>query len=306
MLSGNQRGILFILIGMTISSVQDTLIKLLSDDLSIFQIQFFRSLVGIGVIIMFQIALRQPVVVTTAYPVLSLLRGIMFFGAYSLFYFAQSKIPIANATVLYLSNPFFTTLIAILIFKSQVGFKHWLIIIFGFFGVVLIYQPNTKVFNVYYLLPILVALLYSLIVTITKLTSNKDTLFQQLFYTYLVTVVLSGLLGLIVGDGRFDTAQYTQIKFLVRSWQIFDLSAVIWLLTVSIIGTTAHAFFLAAYRIGDPSVISPYEYTLLPWMILWGFVFWSEVPSFEVLIGMLLIVGSGLVLFYNEQAKNKK
>ena len=205
MLSGNQRGILFILIGMTISSVQDTLIKLLSDDLSIFQIQFFRSLVGIGVIVLFQITLRQPLIVTTAYPALSLLRGIMFFGAYSLFYFAQSKIPIANATVLYLANPFFTTLIAILIFKSQVGFKHWLIIIFGFFGVVLIYQPNTKVFNVYYLLPILVALLYSLIVTKTKLTPNKDTLFQQLFYTYLVTVFLSGLLGLTVGDGRFDT-----------------------------------------------------------------------------------------------------
>lgn len=237
---------------------------------------------------------------------LSVLRGVMFFCVYSLFYFAQSKIPIADATVLYLANPFFTTLIAITLFKSEVGYKHWLIIILGFFGVVLICQPNTGVFDVYYLLPILVALLYSGIVSITKLTSNKDTLFQQLFYTYLVTVLLSGLAGMTMGDGRFDTAEYTQIRFLVRGWEIFDLNAVIWLLAISIIGTTAHAFFLAAYRVADPSVISPYEYTLLPWMILWGYVFWSEAPSFEALIGMLLIVGSGLALFYNEHAKTKQ
>ncbi len=290
---------------MTISSIQDTLIKLLSDDLSIFQIQFFRSLLGIGVIILVQIVLRQPVMFTTAYPVLSILRGIMFFCLYSLFYFAQSKIPIASATVLYLANPFFTTLIAILLFKSNVGYKHWLIIIVGFFGVVLICQPNTGAFNSYYLLPLLTALLYSLIVSITKLTSEKDNLFQQLFYMYLITVLLSGLAGIAVGDGRFDTTEHVQIRFLVRGWELFELNAVIWLLAIAVIGTTAHAFFLAAYRVADPSVISPYEYTLLPLMVWWGYLFWSETPSFEALIGMLLIVGSGLTLFYNEQVKTK-
>jgi drug/metabolite transporter (DMT)-like permease len=303
--NNNLRGILFVLIGMTVSSIQDTLVKLFSDDLSIFQIQFFRSTIGIIWIILFQAAIRQPIILTTTYPGLSILRGALFFFAYSTFYFAQSKMPIATATVLFLVSPFFITILSILFFKSQVGYRRWLTMLVGFGGVVLICQPVAGEFSFYYLLPVLVALAYAIIVNITKMTSDKDTLYQQVLYMYFITALLSGLMGLLFGDGRLNTVEYSEFAFVTRAWVFTDINTAISLVGIAVVGASALLLLLGAYRVADPAVISPYEYTLLLWMILWGYIFWREVPSLYDLIGMSLIVGAGLYIYYREQIRNK-
>ena len=143
MLESNRKGIFLVIIGMTIFSVQDVLIKLLSDELALFQILFFRSTVGIVIIIAYQKIIHEPVRLTTAYPLLTVCRGLMFFFGYSAFYFAQSKMPIATATVLFMISPIFITVTSIYFFKSQVGYRRWLSILIAFVGVVLICQPET-------------------------------------------------------------------------------------------------------------------------------------------------------------------
>lgn len=306
MVHNNRRGTLFLVLGMTVISIQDMLIKLLSDDLSIFQIQFFRSTLGIIYIILFQKITRQPVILTTAYPALAIFRGLMFFFAYSAFFFAQSKMPIANATVLLLVSPFFITILSIFFFRSQVGYRRWLTMIVGFCGVVFICQPTTGEFNSYYLLPVLVALVYAAIVNITKMTSDKETLYQQVLHMCFITGLLSGLMGLLFGDGRFDTAEYSEIVFITRAWHFSGINTLISLLAVSVFGIGGNLLMLGAYRIADPAVISPYEYTLLLWMILWGYLFWRDVPSLSIVIGMFLIVGAGIYLFHRERIRNQK
>ena len=233
------------------------------------------------------------------------MRGALFFFAYSTFYLAQSKMPIATATVLFLVSPFFITILSILFFKSQVGYRRWLTMLVGFGGVVLICQPAAGEFSFYYLLPVLVALAYAVIVNITKMTSDKDTLYQQVLYMYFITALLSGLMGLLFGDGRFNTVEYSEFAFVTRAWVFTDINTAIWLVGIAVVGASALLFLLGAYRVADPAVISPYEYTLLPWMILWGYIFWREVPSLYDLIGMLLIVGAGLYIYYREQIRNQ-
>jgi drug/metabolite transporter (DMT)-like permease len=123
---------------------------------------------------------------------------------------------------------------------------------------------------------------------------------------YFITALLSGLAGLLLGDGRFDTVEYSEIAFLVRAWEFSDFKTAIWLLAISVVGATALLFLLGAYRLADPAVISPYEYTLLLWMVLWGYIFWRDVPSLNVVVGMLFVVGAGLYLFYKERVKIEK
>jgi len=91
MVENNRKGIFLVISAMTILSVQDVFIKLVSDELSLFQIQFFRSMIGIALIIAYQKFIHEPVRLTTAYPLLTVCRGFMFFFGYSAFYFAQSK-----------------------------------------------------------------------------------------------------------------------------------------------------------------------------------------------------------------------
>jgi len=286
---------------MTILAIQDVLIKLVSGELSLFQIQFFRSTIGIAVIMGYQVIIREPIRLTTAYPLLTVCRGLMFFFGYSAFYFAQSKMPIATMTVLFLVSPFFITLTSIFFFKSQVGYRRWISILIGFVGVVLICQPETGQFNYYYLIPIIVALSYAFSVIIVKKTADRDTLYQQMILTYLIMGLLSGITGLLFGDGRFDTAENSEIAFIVRSWQFVEIESTFKLFAISVLGSAGLLILMGAYRVADPAVISPYEYSLLIWMILLGYLVWGDVPSFNIAIGMVLIVGAGIYIFYRER-----
>ena len=290
---------------MTILAIQDVLIKLVSDELSLFQIQFFRSTIGIAVIIGYQAIIHEPIRLTTAYPLLTVCRGLMFFFGYSAFYFAQSKMPIATMTVLFLVSPFFITLTSIYFFKSQVGYRRWISILIGFVGVVLICQPETGQFNFYYLIPIIVALSYAFSVIIVKKTADRDTLYQQMILTYLIMGLLSGITGLLFGDGRFDTAENSEVAFIVRSWQFVDTESTFKLFTISVLGSVGLLVLMGAYRVADPAVISPYEYSLLIWMVLLGYLVWGDVPSFNIAIGMVMIVGAGIYMFYRERIKSE-
>ena len=290
---------------MTILAIQDVLIKLVSDELSLFQIQFFRSTIGIAVIIGYQAIIHEPIRLTTAYPLLTVCRGLMFFFGYSAFYFAQSKMPIATMTVLFLVSPFFITLTSIYFFKSQVGYRRWISMLIGFVGVVLICQPETGQFNFYYLIPIIVALSYAFSIIIVKKTADRDTLYQQMILTYLIMGLLSGITGLLFGDGRFDTAENSEVAFIVRSWQFVDTESTFKLFTISVLGSVGLLVLMGAYRVADPAVISPYEYSLLIWMVLLGYLVWGDVPSFNIAIGMVLIVGAGIYIFYRERIKSE-
>ena len=304
-LTDNRKGIFFVIGAMTILAIQDVLIKLVSDELSLFQIQFFRSTIGIAVIIGYQAIIHEPIRLTTAYPLLTVCRGLMFFFGYSAFYFAQSKMPIATMTVLFLVSPFFITLTSIYFFKSQVGYRRWISILIGFVGVVLICQPETGQFNFYYLIPIIVALSYAFSIIIVKKTADRDTLYQQMILTYLIMGLLSGITGLLFGDGRFDTAENSEITFIVRSWQFVEIESTFKLFAISVLGSVGLLVLMGAYRVADPAVISPYEYSLLIWMILLGYLVWGDVPSFNIAIGMVLIVGAGIYIFYRERIKSE-
>ena len=101
MFQNNRTGIFLIIIGMTIFSIHDSLIKVLSTDISLFQLQFVRSLVGVLTIIVYLKLTHEPLIFRTGYPFLTVVRGLLSFFGYSAFYLAQSKMPIANISVLF-------------------------------------------------------------------------------------------------------------------------------------------------------------------------------------------------------------
>ena len=61
-----------------------------------------------------------------------------------------------------------------------------------------------------------------------------------------------------------------------------------------------------AYRLAPASVASPFEYSSLFWAILWGFLFWNEIPTLTTVGGILLIISSGLYILFKETKKSDK
>ena len=57
-----------------------------------------------------------------------------------------------------------------------------------------------------------------------------------------------------------------------------------------------------AYRLEEPSKIAPFEYTAVPLSVVWGYLFFNDVLEIQSVIGIILIIGSGLYIFQSKKA----
>ena len=267
-LDNNIKAIFLIILGMFVFSIQDTLIKLMSDSINIYVIYIVRSIVGILVIFTYCWIYKIQLIFKTYYPFITILRVSIFFLGFSLYYFSLSKISLPEAVTLFFVSPFFVTISSKFIMGENIGIYRWSAILIGFIGVYLVLDPNFNDFNIYTLFPIFCAFFYAVTVVIQKKTSDKDSLFTQILHTYLSAIVFSIIIYFYVNNSTFTPYQLLEYKFVLMSWNIPSLN---YFLLLIIIGFTAVIGFFSifgAYRIGSPATIAPYEYSLIIWSIL--------------------------------------
>ena len=304
-MSDDRRGIYLILLGMLFFSIQDVLVRQLSDYASLTQIMFIRGIFG-GLILLFFLKLtKRSISFSSSYPLLAISRVLLFFTGFLCFYFALGKMELAEATSLFFITPLFITILSKFIFKSQVGAYRICAIIVGFVGVLFIVKPNPDGFNKIALLPIFTAFTYSLSMMIAKYTREKDRIFQQMLYMYFGSAVLAFVAWLIIPLIEFEPSQAKNLEYLIRDWTIYNRSVLLMLLGVAIIGSAGMLLLTSAYRVGSPPVIAPFEYIMLIFAIGNGFLFFREIPDIYSILGMLLITSSGLFIFIREGAKKE-
>ena len=211
-------GIIYILIAMALFSVHDAILKYIFEKTSLYEIFFARTLIAALLSGGFLLITKQRISLITHYPFLSIIRVVLHFLAFSFYFVSLTYLTLAVATALYFSTPFFMSIFARIFLKEHIGYKRWLAIFFGFVGVYIILNPNFNDFDYKTLLPLLCALFYSLSMTITKITSDKDDTYTQLFYFYLITILLCSFLFLILGLGQFDNFSDPTVKFIFREW----------------------------------------------------------------------------------------
>ena len=57
------------------------------------------------------------------------------------------------------------------------------------------------------------------------------------------------------------------------------------------------------YRMAEANLAAIFEYTALPWAILWGFLFFSQLPGLSTLAGVGLVVFAGVVIAFRERPR---
>ena len=299
-LDNNIKAIFLIVLGMFVFSIQDTLIKLMSDSINIYVIYIIRSIVGILVIFTYCWIYKIKIIFKTYYPFISMFRVSIFFLGFSLYYFSLSKISLPEAVTLFFVSPFFVTISSKFIIGENIGIYRWSAILIGFTGVYLVLDPNFDDFNIYSLFPIFCAFFYALTVVIQKKTSDKDSLFTQIIHTYLSAIIFSIIIFFYVNNSTFTPYQSLEYKFVLMSWNIPSLN---YFLLLIIIGFTAVIGFFSifgAYRIGSPSTIAPYEYSLIIWSILFGYFIWNDYLTIKGMAGLSLILIASFFTLYRE------
>ena len=303
--NNNPRGIILILIAMMVFSIQDGIMKHIYSFVSLYEIYLIRTLVSFGLILFFLILTKRPIVFKTQYPLLTFCRVIFFFFGFSSFYISLTVLPLGFATALFFVTPFLITIFARFFLKEKIGIRRWSAIVVGFIGVYITLNPDFSNFNYLSLLPIFCAFCYSLSMIIIKKTSDKDSVYTQTFTFYFGAIFFSLIIYFIVGDGQYNTIDHPASQFIFREWFIDLKSNILFMVLTGVTATIAFLLLFTAYSIASPAVVSPFEYSILLWAPLIGWLYFEEIPSLNTVIGIIIIVSSGIYIFIREKAQDQ-
>ena len=297
------KAILLIIIGMSVFAIQDALIKSLTLEANIFLIYFMRSLMGLLILSLFLFLKKEPIIFKTHYPILTILRTIIFFIAFTLYYFSLSKLSLAKAITLFFISPFFITIFSILFLKEVIGIQRWFALIIGFVGVYLVMEPDFNNFDIYSTFPILCAIGYALTMIIQKITSDKDNLYSQSFHLYIGALIFSTILGIVIGDGKYYNPSNPEFIFLFQAWSIKNFSMFFIFFLIGFITVFGFLCIFQAYRIGSPPSVAPFEYIIILWALIISWFIWKETLSLSGYIGLSMILFAGIFTYFREVRK---
>ena len=303
--NNNPKGIILILIAMMVFSVQDGIMKHIYNFVSLYEVYLIRTVVSFTLILIFLILTKKPIVFKSQYPILTFCRVILFFFGFSSFYISLTVLPLGTATALFFVTPFLITIFAHFFLKEEIGPRRWSAIAVGFVGVYITLNPDFSNFNYLSLLPILCAFCYSLSMIIIKKTSDKDSVYTQTFTFYIGAIIFSIIFYFVMGDGKFNTTEHPAAQFIFREWFVDIENSILFMVATGVTATLAFLLLFSAYSVASPAVVSPFEYSILLWSPLIGWIYFNEVPTLSTVIGILIIVSSGIYIFLREKAQEQ-
>ena len=306
MSSNNTIGIIYILVAMATFSIHDSILKFIFQKASLYEIYFGRIFIAAILSGTFLLIYKKKLTLITHYPILSLIRVILHFLAFSMFFISLTYLSLAVATALYFSTPFFMSIFAKTLLNENIGYRRWLAIFFGFIGVYIILNPNFSNFDFKNLLPLSCAFFYALSMTITKITSDKDDTYTQLFYFYIITIVLCLVMYFFLGLGQFDNFSDPTVKFIFREWfSNFDYT---WqyIVLMGILASIAFTCVFKAYSNYSTSITSIFEYSLIIWSIIIGYFLFDDIPTIRTIAGVIIVMSAGVYIFLREQKRNQE
>ena len=303
--NNNPKGIVLILLGMAFFSIQDSLIKFISEDTSLYELYFGRTLIAFILLLIYLKVTSQTLVLKTHFPVLTIFRVLCFFFGFSFFYISLTFMTLAMANALFFSSPFFVSILAVIFLKEKVGIRRWLGIAVGFLGVYIVLDPNFEDFNYMKLAPVACSLCYAISMTITKYTSSKDNVYTQMTHLYIGALIISILFFIFAGEGQLNTFSDPTYQFIFREWFSNPTYAWPFIIGMGFVGAISFYCVFSAYSVASPSVVSLFEYSLIIWAIIIGYLLFDNIPSPRTFVGVTLIIGAGIYIYIREKVRDQ-
>lgn len=294
------RGIFFLLLALLIFTVQDAIVKLLTESHEVLQILTWRILMVLCILACIAKYKLGWQFLKTDRRALMFLRGFLAFAAFTNYYFALSYLPLADAATVYMTAPLFVTVLSVPLLGEQVGVRRWVAILIGFSAVVYMLNPGAGIFQPIAALPLASALFYSFIPIVTRLFDSKDHTLTIVFYTtfsYAIFCLAASTLVHLWPTVPGDISIWANVA---QPWNAMNASS--WALTFlsSLLFTAGIICITIAYRVAQASVLAPFEYSYLLWATLIGYLFFSDIPTMRTLIAGLVIAGSGVYIAIRE------
>jgi len=283
----SSRAIFFMVIGTAILSLNDGLVKLLSEYYPVGQLLFIRSMLVLPWILV--LAWMHGGLHTLRISSFKgqLLRGICVIGSAFLFVLALPYLPLAVAIAVAFTGPLFITAMAPVMLGEQVGWRRWMAVLGGFVGVLVMIRPGSETMQLAVLLPLMAALCGGMRDLITRRISQTETTLAVLLAT-VIAISLAGLASIPFG----------WVALRMEDLWIFAISGLLF--------PCAHYLIIDSFRNGEASLVAPFKYTSMVWAILFGFLLFGEIPDNWTLVGSGIVILAGLYIMRREAVLRRK
>ena len=225
---------------------------------------------------------------------LQLFRALAMATATFCFFIAVRYMPLADSIAIFFVEPIILTILSVLFLGEVVKLRRITAIIMGFIGAVIIIRPQFSDVGFIALLPLITAASFATYMLITRYFSEKIPPVQMQFQMGLIIVpILSIIVLLFPKMGGFEI---TAPSF--YEWQL--------LIALGLVATGGHLLLVFAASKVQANLLAPFQYVEIVGATFLGFVVFGDVPTVHTLIGITLIVLSGLYLWYREHQLQKK
>jgi drug/metabolite transporter (DMT)-like permease len=287
-LSPNLRGSLYMAIGMASFTFNDATVKFVAEHMNMGQVMLVRGSIATILIIALAwhkgmlIPLRQALHRMTVLRVVGEVVGTVSFLV------ALVHVPLALTSAILQALPLVVTMGAAMFFGEPVGWRRWVAIAIGFTGVLIIVRPGNDGVSPYIFLIVITVFFAAL----------RDLATRKVPKTIPV-LMISALTS--VGVSLAGVAMIGPLG----GWTPMTLTDTLFLTLAACCVIVAYHFIILAMREGEISFVAPFRYTSLIWAIVLGFLFFGDLPDLPMIIGSIIVIGSGLYTLYRERTVSR-
>ena len=224
-----------------------------------------------------------------------ILRGLSVVVANFAFFAGLAALPLAEASAIFFIAPLLITGFSAFFLGEYVGVWRWTALLVGLLGVLIIVKPGSAAFQWAVILPLLSAIAYATLHTITRSMGLAESPITMSLYIQLVFIVVCLGMGLMFGDGRFAGLGHPSAEFILRAWAWPSGRDVLLFVAAGFFSASGGYLISQAYRSSSAGLVAPFEYSTVILAVLWGYIFWQEVPGLSSAFGIFLIIASGVL-----------
>jgi S-adenosylmethionine uptake transporter len=269
----------------------DSMVKLLSETISVGMITWLRFLIQGVVIYLFlhfsKRALERP---TLPHIWLALMVSL----AILFLFWGLKYLPLANNITLFFVEPLILVVLSAIFLQERITKAKLIAVFFGLLGAIIVIRPNWSLYGVAALLPIASALCFAIYMVLTRYFSRIGKLGSALALQLWVSVIAGGLFTLIIMGAYPLKIEFFALK-------VPDVGEVSLLFLAGVIGAFVHILVTMALKKADASILAPLQYLEIIGGALLGWMIFGDVLDMYTIIGGVMIVGAGVYVFAQER-----
>lgn len=272
------RGILLMVAAVGLFVSMDAIAKYLARFYPVPLIVWARYVSNLAILLAFLAARGELRLLRSARPGLQFTRGLLLAVATLLFFTSLSVLPLADANAIGFAMPLFVAALAVPMLGERLELARLLAILAGLAGALIIVRPGSDLFTPYALLPLGMAVCNAFYQILTRKVAGLEPPQTSLVWGAIVGAVLLSAVAPFVW---------------VRPQA---LSHGVLILAIGVLASVGHFLLIKAYEYANATLLAPFTYTALVWAMTLGWLVFGDFPDGWSLVGMGIIVLSGLYL----------